>query len=670
MLYLPLLFHFNQHLSEMAALASQVCYRGLLRTLRANPHTKANLHISGTLLTALKWLDPEPLELIRDGLADGQFELVGSTFAQNIPYATDDWDNAHQIELHRQVLEDTFGVSPTAFWNAERCWRQSLAPIIAAAGYRTITLEDHILEASGGNAAHIYQTRAGDHTLQIVRDDEKLKHLFNFAAWFGDHEPILTYLTECRPPVGEGVLAYAEDAEAMGLWGYFQGVIPHQTWDRLDALLKTLATRQDARPILFSEIPVPSQEITPLADGAATWMNASLTQPGRPYHEDGFKDWFDFNTHSPKLEKFRQFFTEIRRELQAAEKQTAQIGAKKIYQLALHCFLTHQYEFGCIGIGGDQFRGWMGAKAARVLASSVYIATLAKRSGESLQFTIVDDLSKDGIREWMHFHETQLLMASPVGGRLLYWLNLKNGQMLVGNPSAVVRGPYQNHADPPQTVGYPNFWLPDETPYTPYDQTELPPTRLEKFLPEWVWEENPAPVTLAVREMRQAGEQHTLLAQQGAFCDEIWLDGEQVFTRTTHMNAQGAQEAIRFYKSLAPSIGFRKKYILTPHTTTVTYTFTNTSPHPHAIRMTTTSELALDYAALLQHGRAALEFLPDQPGVVNPLTGETLVLISKRPTQEIIRTPALLGLIVGLGFEFTVQPHEPIKFSIQLVRTP
>ena len=113
MISLPLLFHFNQHLNEFARLASHVCYRGQLRTLRANPAIKANVHISGTLITALKWLDPEPLEIIRDGLKDGQFEIVGSTFAQNVPYATDDWDNARQIELHKKVIYDTFGVTPT-----------------------------------------------------------------------------------------------------------------------------------------------------------------------------------------------------------------------------------------------------------------------------------------------------------------------------------------------------------------------------------------------------------------------------------------------------------------------------------------------------------------------------------------------------------------------------
>ncbi|MBI4771043.1 MAG: hypothetical protein HY784_11710 [Chloroflexi bacterium] len=95
-LTVPFLFHFNQHFNEYARVASRACYRGLLRVLRAHPALKFNIHISGTLVHALSWVDPEPLELIRDGLKAGQFELLGSTYAQNVLYASNDWDNARQ----------------------------------------------------------------------------------------------------------------------------------------------------------------------------------------------------------------------------------------------------------------------------------------------------------------------------------------------------------------------------------------------------------------------------------------------------------------------------------------------------------------------------------------------------------------------------------------------
>jgi len=77
-LSLPLVFHFNQHTSEYTDVANRACYRGLLHVLRAHPALKFNLHLSGTLLRALIWFDPETLDLVRAGLADGQFGAGGA----------------------------------------------------------------------------------------------------------------------------------------------------------------------------------------------------------------------------------------------------------------------------------------------------------------------------------------------------------------------------------------------------------------------------------------------------------------------------------------------------------------------------------------------------------------------------------------------------------------
>ena len=76
-LSLALVFHFNQHTSEYTEVANRACYRGLLNVLRTHPKLKFNLHLSGTLLRALNWFDPETLNLVRAGLADGQFGSWG-----------------------------------------------------------------------------------------------------------------------------------------------------------------------------------------------------------------------------------------------------------------------------------------------------------------------------------------------------------------------------------------------------------------------------------------------------------------------------------------------------------------------------------------------------------------------------------------------------------------
>jgi hypothetical protein len=666
-LTLALVFHFNQHIREHARLASQVCYRGLLRVLRARPEVKANIHLSGTLIHALGWLDPEPLELVREGLADGQFELLGSTYAQNVPYASDDWDNARQIELHRQVLQGVFGVTPTAFWISERCWRQSLVPLIAGAGYRMTLVEDHILEASGAPEAQVYNTRQGEHILALARDDERLKHHFNFAAWFGRSRGLHAYLDRTVQDDGR-YLAYAEDAEAMGLWGYHQGVDPRQTWEQLGKALDELASRPDLQTGLLSQAPEPVAERSPIRDGCARWMDASLQQPGRPYHEDGYRDWFDFNARSPKLARTRRLYAQIREELRSRserdpEKSEPGPGERALLQSALHTFLAHQYEFGCIGVGGGRYRGWEGARAALALARA------ADWAGEGRTGLWVEDVNGDGYPEACQSDGRWLAITTPLGGRLLYWFDLETGRQLVGNSLAVAPGEYQGDAALLPSRKCPRLWVPDGSGSQPVTEiSESPPTRLGRFLPGWIWEGEVAPVSLAVREMRLGGEEDRLPAQRRGLVDELRLNGDEPMDPGKELLLSQDGEAVKYTRSLLDGLVLEKTYTLEPYGLWIVYRFSISSSAGAHISLATTSEVCLDYAAVLQHGRKALAFATDGgfPAVVGPLTGNGLRLESSRPWSRAIRRETLLALEIGFGFEFFLPANAEETFELRL----
>ena len=128
-LNLGLVYHFNQNTVPNAFVADRVCYRRLLEDLLAHPQIGFTIHFSGTLLAALQWEGKETIDLLREGIARGQFEILGSAYAQNILLAADPWDNVQQLRHHRQQLKDILGVEPRGFWNPERCWRQELAEL-------------------------------------------------------------------------------------------------------------------------------------------------------------------------------------------------------------------------------------------------------------------------------------------------------------------------------------------------------------------------------------------------------------------------------------------------------------------------------------------------------------------------------------------------------------
>ncbi len=671
-LSVPLLFHFNQHLSEYARIASRVCYCGLLKVLRSHPALKFNIHISGTLIHALKWVAPEPLELIRDGLNDGQFELLGSTYAQNILYSSDDWDNARQIELHQQALSDAFGVEPTAFWNVERCWRQSLAPIIAEAGYRLTLVEDHILRKAGAVEPFVFTTPAEVRALSLITDDETLKHKFNLAAWFGRETQVLDYLRAIatRPGAENKCLAYAEDAEAMGLWGAEAGAIPNQTWARLDHLLTALEAEADVQLVRLSDAPQPSAELTSIPDGSAAWMNASLKRIGAPYHEDGYADWFDFNRRAPKLVHFRQTYSIIRGKLQALE--SALPAPQRLKQTALHAFCAHQYEFGCVGVGGLNYGGWENARTA------VAVARAAKIAESPSEFVVIDDCNGDGSDEVLISDGAQLLITSAYGGRVLYWFDLITGRQFVGNQLPVVPAEYTGDAHYPVTRPYSMLPLPEtDSPlaFADHDGStslETPPTRLGRFLPEWIWEGEAAPLPLAVRPALAAAPQWPFTAQTRAFSDHVQFDSNADEEPPVEwLDSRLEKNGVAFLRYLNDELTIEKTLRLVHGRAVCTYVLRNLGATECRLRLRVTHELCPDYDEALRGGRGALEFLddPDAPGVINTRTGAAITAHATRPWQTLERRVDFYALTVGLIYDVTLAPRSEQRFDMKLKRT-
>ena len=182
-------------------------------------------------------------------------------------------------------------------------------PLIVEGGYRLVPIEDHILHAAGLADPLPVATRLGEQSLTVAYDDAILRDRLNYAVWFGRRAQLTKYLEQVaeRPGSDKFLLCYAEDAEAMGLWGWEKGYLPQATWANLDALLGDFEASDAIQLRHLSEIQ-PAETIGPLPDGAAAWMDRSLSIPEAPYHEDGFTDWFDFDKRSPKNAYFRRLF--------------------------------------------------------------------------------------------------------------------------------------------------------------------------------------------------------------------------------------------------------------------------------------------------------------------------------------------------------------------------
>lgn len=425
-----LLFHANQNLVPYGKVANLACYKGVLNTLRGHPNLKFMIHFSGTLISDLLWFDPETIEILRQGVADGQFEIVGSTYSQNIIYSTrtgpNDFEfNQNQIRIHRRQIEQVFGVKPTSFWNPERVWTQNIVKLLADNGYSAVQVEDHILWRSGISASEYYvrTTTYDGRSVYVFNDDKTFEGLINGAIDSGDTASVISFLRNLyQEDVNDGfAVCYHEDMEATGLWDYESGENPSVDFSNLDKLLTAFENNPWIKVTTYSEFLKSHQafeEISPIVDGAADWM--------------GRDAWFEENS-LPQAEYYRYFFNSIRDSINLVHSLFTTyapdtLPARRLIDHAWFTLCAHQYEFAVHG-----FQGMVGTTQWELARTALVSSYAAREALLKRTYSGRTDINLDGLEEIVISSPADLFVLTPLGGRLLYWFDLEDGTEIVGN---------------------------------------------------------------------------------------------------------------------------------------------------------------------------------------------------------------------------------------------
>ena len=427
------LFHFNQHHVPMGPVAELSVYRGLLRTLRSHPDIPFQIQISGTLLNDITWFGGETIQLIKEGVEDGQFEILGSTYAQNVMFASgNEWLNGQQIETHRNLLKQIFDVEPVGFWNPERVYTQSFVPLLANRGYKYTMVESHILDNSNlKSPLHLVRkTKLGESELNIIHDDTEFKKLFDREAIeTGGVDSLLIYLRRLyeEERSEDYLVCYFQDAEASGLWQYERGEDPKEAWKNVDSALTRLKEEnwiEITTGSKFFETTKITEEHSPIADGQADWM-IEFAQ------NSGFVDWYHYLETDPIQNYFRSVMDPVRDSIHSVrilvEQENTPTGAKKLFHRAVRTFLAHEYEYGASWY-------WFKECADFGLSTEALVSLRAAQHAlDPMVRTYREDINKDGVSEIVLVNEVDMVVLSPQGGRLLYWFDLIKGESLIGS---------------------------------------------------------------------------------------------------------------------------------------------------------------------------------------------------------------------------------------------
>jgi len=446
------LLHANQANVPYGDVANDLCYNAVLKTMLDHPTLHFPIHFSGTLLTDLMWFNATTVDMIKNGIESEQFEIIGSTFAQNIMYSNvDDYDNRLQIEKHREVIKEIFNVEPRGFWNPERCWNQDrYVKLISEGGYEYTFVEDHILNESspftGYDEYKVRNTSVDENSLLIINDDKKIIELIDNVAFTTQNpispavisavDQVINYLYEIylNDTEDDYLVFYGQDMEVWGLWqeeGRPEDTLEN-TIARLDYLFSRLEDESDWLNVVtpsefLDSLPAEYvfEYIPRIADGSANWMHI-------PSVKEGFKDWFDFSENDSRLKGYREQFAIARNQMknisELIENSTSAgiKSASKLLDYAEYVYVANQYEFGCIGC---YFPWYYRIKTALITAEA---AKYALNPHETIE-VVIKDLDFDGNNEYILRNNKSMFVFTGLGGRLINWYDIEQGIVLLAN---------------------------------------------------------------------------------------------------------------------------------------------------------------------------------------------------------------------------------------------
>ncbi len=194
--------------------ATAKCYRPLLETLGRFPQIRAVLHFSGPLVEWWQGHAPELLDLVRQGVGAGRYEVQASGLDEPILPVLPRRDRLDQIALHRRLMRECFGADSDGLWLTERVWEPSLPADLVEAGIQSLALDDHHFATAGAAEGDGYVvTESEGAVVRVFPISQELRYLIPF-------EPVprvMEFLRESHEQ-GKTLLVYGDDGEKFGVW--------------------------------------------------------------------------------------------------------------------------------------------------------------------------------------------------------------------------------------------------------------------------------------------------------------------------------------------------------------------------------------------------------------------------------------------------------------------
>jgi len=142
----------------------------LLELLNKYPEFKISFSFSGVFLEQLEMFSPETLESFQKLVATGRAEVLEETYYHSLSFLYSPEEFRRQVKMHRDKVQELFGVTPTVFRNTELIYNNALAVEVEKLGYKGIIAEgaDHVLGWQSPN--FLYKPKGTEHLKLLLKN--------------------------------------------------------------------------------------------------------------------------------------------------------------------------------------------------------------------------------------------------------------------------------------------------------------------------------------------------------------------------------------------------------------------------------------------------------------------------------------------------------------------
>jgi len=102
------------------------------------PQSKYVFEASGFTVEQIALKTPDVLEKLKQAIASGQCEFMGSPYAHPMLPNFPQEDGLYTLEFSNEIYQKYLGMKPVSFWNPECGWREYVPKQVSDAGYRNL----------------------------------------------------------------------------------------------------------------------------------------------------------------------------------------------------------------------------------------------------------------------------------------------------------------------------------------------------------------------------------------------------------------------------------------------------------------------------------------------------------------------------------------------------